>query len=177
MASNDARDSVTTDSKTGGEHEEVADRNVSVDADSSSAEGSGHSAGAVPGAAAVVSAGLGLSSVTGNSLSDMLRAREEIAGQIEVGIGGGGDQIEAFFGAPWDMAAVVNGLFGLIAVFVGGVLLAAHARRADSRTWVKALALGGVALGAIGLLVAGGTYFDLFGAPPELPSPPMPPTG
>lgn len=134
----------------------------------SAAPGGGFAAGS----AAVVSAGLALCSLVGTPLSDMLRSREELIGQIESSTGGGGDQIDAFYSAPWHTAALVNGIFALVAVVVGGVLLAAHARRADTRPWVKAVALGGVVLGGLGLIVAGGMYFDLFANAPELPSQP-----
>ncbi|WP_351237105.1 hypothetical protein [Streptomyces sp. NPDC002133] len=130
--------------------------------------------GFAAGAAAVVSAGLGLCSLTGTPLSDMLRSRKELIGQIEAGTGGGVDQIEAFYGAPWHTAALLNGIFALAAVVIGGVLLAMHAGRASTRPWVKAVALGGVVLGAIGLLVAGGMYLDLFASAPELPTSPRP---
>jgi hypothetical protein len=133
--------------------------------------------GFVAGGFAIVSAGLGLSSLTGTALGDMLRSRKEIMGQIEASTGGGGDQIEAFYGAPWHTAALVNGILALVAVLIGGVLLAALARRVDTRPWVKAVALGGVVLGAVGILVAGGMYLDLFAAQPELPATPMPGTG
>lgn len=122
------------------------------------------------GAAAVVSAGLGLSSLTGTSLGDMLRSRAEIAGQIKAGTGGGGNPVEALYGTPWHTAALVNGLFALVAVLVGGVVLAAYARRADPRPWVRAMALGGAVLGVIGLLVSGGMYLDLFAGQPVMPT-------
>lgn len=132
--------------------------------------------GFLTGAAAVLSAGIGVSSLTGTSLSEMLRSRQEVIGQIEAGSGGGGgDQVQALYGTPWHTTAVVNGVFALIAVLIGGALLAVHAKRADTRPWVKAVALGGVVLGTLGLLVAGGMYFDLFGAQPELPAMPQQP--
>ncbi|SNR28004.1 hypothetical protein SAMN06265360_101152 [Haloechinothrix alba] len=143
----------------------------------SAATGTGSAGGFAAGAGAVISAGLGLASLTGTSLGEMLKTRKEIIGQIESGTGGGGDQIEAFYGAPWDVAALINGITGLIAVVLGGVLLAALARRADAHTWVKAVALGGAVLGVIGLLVAGGMYFDLFASAPELPQQPAPGMG
>ncbi|WP_181766731.1 hypothetical protein [Streptomyces albidus (ex Kaewkla and Franco 2022)] len=136
------------------------------------------SSGLGAGAAAVVSAALGLSSLTGTSLSEMLRERKQLIGQIESsaqppsGGGGGGDQISALYGAPWHASALFNGIFALLAVVVGGVLLALVANRAETRSWVKSVALGGVILGVIGLLIAGGMYFDLFASPPKVPGQP-----
>jgi hypothetical protein len=144
----------------------------------SSSEGSDNAAGTADGvgagAAAVVSAGLALCALTGTGIGDMLRARAEIVGQIEASVSGGAvDQVEAFYGSPWDTAALVNGAVALVAVVIGGVLLIAHSGRPTTRAWVRAVALGGVVLGGIGLLVAVGMYFDLFVAAPELPPTPQ----
>ncbi|MFI7242401.1 hypothetical protein [Streptomyces qinglanensis] len=128
------------------------------------------------GAVAVLSAGLGLASLTGTSFSDMLRERKSLIGQIESSAQGSGgsasDQVNALYGAPWHAAAVVNGIFAVLAVAVGALLLAALTGRSRARGWVKAVALGGVLLGLVGLLVAGGMYFDLFAAQPEVPAAP-----
>ncbi|HEV7629055.1 MAG TPA: hypothetical protein VGO89_21405 [Streptomyces sp.] len=136
------------------------------------------------GAAAVVSAGLGLASLTGTSLSEMLRERKQMIAQIEASSqqqGGGAspsDQITAAFSAPWHATALFNGVFALLAVVVGGVLFARVAKQADSRSWVKSVALGGVILGVLGLLVAGGMYFDILAGPPTAPeAPAAPPAG
>ncbi|MGP3986412.1 hypothetical protein [Streptomyces sp. 3N207] len=131
------------------------------------------------GAVAVVSAGLGLASLTGTSFSEMLRERKSLIGQIESGAQGGSggsaaDQVNSVYGAPWHAAAVVNGIFALLAVVVGGLLLATLSGRPEARGWVKAVSLGGVLLGVIGLVVAGGMYFDLFAAQPEVPTPSAP---
>jgi hypothetical protein len=140
--------------------------------------------GAGVGAAAVISGALGLISLTGSPLSDMVRERKQVVGQVsqakQGGGGAGGDQIEMIYRAPWHAAAMVNGVLAFLAVVVGGVLLAAVARRVDVRTWVKGAAAGGVALGVIGLVVAGGMYFDLFGgwpSMPPMPQQPQTPTG
>lgn len=134
----------------------------------------GTSDGAGAGAAAVVSAGLAVSALTGTGIGDMLKARAEIVGQIEASVSGGAvDQVEALYGRPWDTAALVNGAVALVAVLIGGVVLAAHSGRPTTRPWVRAVALGGVVLGGIGLLVAAGMYFDLFVAAPALPQMPQ----
>lgn len=135
------------------------------------------SSGFLAGTGAVVGAGLGVASVTGTSLTDMLLARKEIIGQIDAVTGGGGDQVQALYGAPWETAAVVNGVFALIAALLCGVVLALTARQAGSSSWIKAVALGGAVLGVIGLLVSGGMYFDLFGSQPTVPAQPMMPPG
>jgi hypothetical protein len=144
----------------------------------SSQEGDDDAAGAAegvgPGAAAVVSAGLAVSALTGTGIGDMLRARAEIVGQIEASVSGGAvDQVDVLYGRPWDTAALVNGAVALVAVVIGGVLLAAQSGRPTTRPWVRAVALGGVVLGGIGLVVAAGMYLDLFVAAPQLPQAPQ----
>lgn len=125
------------------------------------------------GAGAIVSAGLGLVSLTGTGVSDMLRSRQEIVGQIEASVGGGAiDQVAAFYGSPWHTAALANGTFALLAVIAGGLLLVAGAGRPTTQSWVRAIALGGVVLGGIGIIVAAGMYFDLFAPQPVLPATP-----
>ncbi|NGO74012.1 hypothetical protein G5C65_37990, partial [Streptomyces sp. SB3404] len=134
-------------------------------------EGARASAGWIGGALAVVSAGLGLASLTGTSLSEMLRERKQLIGQIESSAqssqGSGSEAVDAAYGAPWHAAAAINGVVAALAVALGAVLLALTARSADTRTWVKAVAAGGVVLGVLGLLVAGGMYFDLFADQPS----------
>lgn len=126
----------------------------------------------ITGALALVSAALGLASLTGTSLGDMMRAREELLGQITAATGGQIDQIQALYGAPWHAVALVNLTIAVLAVIVGAVLLAVRGRNAGTPSWVKALALGGTVLGVIGLLISGGMYLDLFAAAPQLPAMP-----
>ncbi|MGW8379565.1 hypothetical protein [Streptomyces sp. ODS28] len=125
------------------------------------------------GAAAIISAGLGLASITGTSLSEQMQARKQLMGQIESQMGGpgggGGDQIQAMYGGPWHMTALFNGMFALAAVLVGGVLLGVLAGRAHRGGWARPVALGGLLLGVIGLVVCGGMFFDLFAPAPKIP--------
>ncbi|WP_224402921.1 hypothetical protein [Pseudonocardia sp. ICBG1034] len=130
------------------------------------------SGGGLAGAGAVVAAGLGLASLTGTSVGDMLRERESLVGQIQAATGGPGDTIESFYGAPWDVAAVVNGVVALVAVLVGLVLVLGPAARPAAGAWVRPVALGGLVLGVLGLLVSGGMYLDLFASTPVLPQMP-----
>ncbi|MCM3846990.1 hypothetical protein ND486_12390 [Pseudonocardia sp. DR1-2] len=130
------------------------------------------SGGGLAGAGAVVAAGLGLASLTGTSVGDMLRERESLVGQIQAATGSPGDTIESFYGAPWDVAAVVNGVVALVAVLVGLVLVLGPAARPAAGAWVRPVALGGLVLGVLGLLVSGGMYLDLFASTPVLPQMP-----
>lgn len=133
------------------------------------------STGTVAGGGAVVGAGLGLASLLGTPLSDMLRDRAQLLGQIESFSGMSGDQVDAFYGAPWHTAALVNGVVALIAVVVGAVLLFGPVRKPGAPTWARPVALGGLVLGVLGLFVAGGMYIDLFAAQPTLPAMPAMP--
>ncbi|GAA2631461.1 hypothetical protein [Streptomyces axinellae] len=148
-----------------------AEREAALDAaERERAAGRGWGAGA----AAVVSAGFGLASLTGTSFGEMLRERKQLIGQISSGAQGSGgsatEQVNALYGAPWHAAAVVNGIFAVLAVIVGGILLAVLNGRAGARPWMKAVGLGGLVLGVVGLIVAGGMYFDLFAAQPQVPA-------
>ena len=143
-----------------------------ADRDAAAGQSARPSTGALAGGGAVVSAGLGLASLTGTSLTDMLRDRQQLIGQIEAATGMPGDQIQSFYGAPWHTAAMVNGIVALIAVVVGAVLMLGPARKPGAPAWARPVALGGVVLGVLGLLVSGGMYLDLFAAQPALPAMP-----
>ncbi|MFP5072479.1 hypothetical protein ACLFMI_22785 [Pseudonocardia nantongensis] len=140
------------------------------------AAGAKSSDGALVGTAALVSAGLGLVSLTGSPLAEMMRAREELLGQIAAFSGGGGaDQIETLYGAPWHTAALVNGVFALLAAIVGAVLAFGPARKPGAPGWARAASLAGLVLGVLGIIVAGGMYIDLFAAAPQMPAMPTMP--
>ncbi|MDX2818037.1 hypothetical protein PV410_36815 [Streptomyces sp. PA03-5A] len=127
-------------------------------------------AGVVPGAAAVVGAALGLASLTGTWLGTVLAERRQLVGQINTSSGSAAQQIEQIYGGPWHTTAAVNGVCALIALVVlGAVLLAGR----NAAPWVRAVAWGGLALGALGLCVALGTWFDLFGGLPSVAEAPV----
>ena len=158
-----AMSSETTSAATGG-------------ATAGAAAGAKSSDGALVGTAALVSAGLGLVSLTGSPLAEMMRAREELLGQIAAFSGGGGaDQIETLYGAPWHTAALVNGVFALLAAIVGAVLAFGPARKPGAPGWARAASLTGLVLGVLGIIVAGGMYIDLFAGAPQMPTMPTMP--
>lgn len=127
-------------------------------------------AGVVPGAAAVVGAALGLASLTGTWLGTVLAERRQLIGQINTSSGSPAQQIEQIYGAPWHTTAAVNGICALAALVVlGAVLLAGR----TAAPWVRAVAWGGLALGVLGLCVAAGTWFDLFGGLPSVAGTPV----
>ncbi|KAB2974926.1 hypothetical protein F8R89_24760 [Streptomyces sp. SS1-1] len=122
------------------------------------------------GAAAVVSAALALVSLTGGWLGTVAAARETLIGQLETSSQADvATQIKAVYGDAWQTSALVAGLFAVVALIVGVVVLARPAFGAPGApqpAWIKSVAWGGVVLGVIGLLLAVLKYTDaLLGLP------------
>ncbi|CAM5401871.1 MULTISPECIES: hypothetical protein [Streptomyces] len=118
------------------------------------------------GAAAVVSAALGIVALTGAWTGRVAAERETLIGQIQTSGGGSAaQQISEIYGDAWHTTALVNGLFAVLALLVGVFVLVRPAFGTPSErpqpTWIRAVALAGVALGAIGVLISAGMYFDL----------------
>lgn len=133
-----------------------------------------HGVGA--GAAAVVSAALGIVALTGAWTGRVAAERETLIGQIQTSGGGSpAQQISEIYGDAWHTTALVNGVFAVLALLVGVFVLVRPAFGTPSErprpTWVRAVALAGVALGAIGVLISAGMYFDLFMALPTAGAP------
>ncbi|MFD5053983.1 hypothetical protein [Streptomyces tendae] len=122
------------------------------------------------GAGAVVSAGLGIVSLTGSWVGTVASARESLMGQLQTSSSSDvGTLIEKGYGNAWQATAVWGGIFALVALIVGVVVLARPAFGAPGRPqapWIKSVAWAGVALGVIGLLLAVLKYTDvLLGLP------------
>lgn len=122
------------------------------------------------GAGAVVSAGLGIVSLTGSWVGTVASARESLMGQLQTSSSSDvGTLIEKGYGNAWQATALWGGIFALVALIVGVVVLARPAFGAPGRPqapWIKSVAWAGVALGVIGLLLAVLKYTDvLLGLP------------
>jgi hypothetical protein len=122
------------------------------------------------GAAAVVSAALGLVSLTGSWVGTVAAARQNLIGQLETTQNASvAKQIQAVYGDAWQTTALWAGLFALTALIVGVVTLARPAFGTPGRVqapWIKSVAWAGVALGVIGLFLAVLKYTDvLLGLP------------
>ncbi|MFE1589490.1 hypothetical protein [Streptomyces sp. NPDC059402] len=122
------------------------------------------------GAGAVVSAGLGIVSLTGSWVGTVASARESLMGQLQTSSSSNvGTLIEKGYGNAWQATAMWGGVFALVALVVGVVVLARPAFGAPGRPqapWIKSVAWAGVALGVIGLLLAVLKYTDvLLGLP------------
>ncbi|MFJ8311154.1 MULTISPECIES: hypothetical protein [unclassified Streptomyces] len=129
-------------------------------------------AGFGTGAAAVVAGALGAVSLSGTWMGKTLSERQTLIGQIKTAQSStAAQQIQEIYGNSWHTTALVNGVFALLALVVGGCALARPAfgtpGRADQPVWVKAVALAGVVLGVLGLLISAAMYLDLFAALPS----------
>ncbi|PBC61045.1 hypothetical protein BKI49_26090 [Streptomyces sp. Tue6028] len=117
------------------------------------------------GAAAVVSAGLGVVSLTGSWVATVAAARETLVGQLQTSSSASvAKQVKEVYGDAWAATALVGGLFALAALIVGVVVLARPAFGAPGRpqaAWIKSVAWAGVALGVIGLVLAVAKYSDI----------------
>ncbi|OLZ64929.1 hypothetical protein AV521_33790 [Streptomyces sp. IMTB 2501] len=122
------------------------------------------------GAGAVVSAALGLVSLSGGWIGTIAGAREQLVGQLRTpSTAGVATQIKAVYGNAWHSTALWAGLFALAALLTGVVVLARPAFGVPGRPqapWIKSVAWAGVCLGVIGLLLAVLKYSDaLLGLP------------
>ncbi|MFF2216499.1 hypothetical protein [Streptomyces antibioticus] len=123
------------------------------------------------GAGAVVSAALGLVSLTGSWIGTVAGARQTLVGQLKSSSGSASvaEQIQAVYGDAWQTTALWGGLFALAALVTGVVVLARPAFGSPARPqapWIKSVSWAGIALGVIGLLLAVLKYTDaLLGLP------------
>jgi sterol desaturase/sphingolipid hydroxylase (fatty acid hydroxylase superfamily) len=106
-----------------------------------------------------------------------MSARQELIGQLKARSLPPPEQLAALYGSPWHTTAAVNGAFALIAVLVAAAVLLKPRLRPGKPTapWVTAVAWGALALGVIGLLIAGAVALGLFAGVPAVPSGPSGP--
>ncbi|WP_217162343.1 hypothetical protein [Streptomyces sp. AC512_CC834] len=153
-----------TDETDGSDETDGIDKADGIDGTEAGPTGVGQGAGAV------VSAGLGIVSLTGSWVGTLASARESLIGQLETSSTSDvGTMIEKGYGNAWHATALWGGVFALVALIVGVVVLARPAFGAPGRPqapWIKSVAWAGVALGVIGLLLAVLKYTDvLLGLP------------
>ncbi len=147
--------------------QDVLDEDAEADDDETVADEVGtRPAGVGQGAAAVVSAGLGIVALTGSWVGTIASARTSLIGQLETSqTASVATQVKEVYGDAWHATALVGGVFALLALVVGALVLARPAFGAPGRVqapWIKSVAWGGVALGVLGLLIAVAKYTDLF---------------
>ncbi|MET8857804.1 hypothetical protein [Streptomyces sp. NPDC004579] len=147
-------------------NEDVEERDE-ADADLAALDESeaGRDGGVGQGAAAVVSAALGLVSLTGSWVSTVAAARETLVGQLQTSSTASvATQVKEVYGDAWATTALVGGLFALVALIVGVVVLVRPAFGAPGRpqaAWIKSVAWAGVSLGVVGLVLAVAKYSDI----------------
>jgi hypothetical protein len=146
-----------------GEQDEAVLRKGSSDA----------SAGVGQGAAAIVSAGLGLVSLTGSWLGTIAQARDSLYGQLQMASNPSvATQIKQVYADSWNVNALVGGLFALTALLVGVAVLVRPAfgdpDRAPQTPWIKSVAWAGISLGFIGLVLAALKFSDILLAMPTV---------
>lgn len=132
--------------------QELGEELAANETDAASGDGVG------AGAAAVVSAGLGLAALTGTWMGKVTSERETLIGQIQAQGGTAAQQINEIYADAWHATALVNGVFAFLALIVAVLVLV----RPQRPGWVRAVALAGAVLGAIGMFLSAGMYFDLF---------------
>lgn len=155
--------------------QERHDDDLGLDLDLDEDEALKESSGLGTAAAAVVSVGLGIVSLSGAWSGRVAAERETLIGQFKTSSGAtAAQQISEIYGDAWHATALVNGLFGLLALFVGVYVLVRPAFGAPSAHpqpgWIRAVAKGGIALGLLGVLIAVCMYFDLIVALPTAPA-------
>ncbi|WP_328553260.1 MULTISPECIES: hypothetical protein [unclassified Streptomyces] len=132
--------------------------------------GTARDTGVGQGAAAVVSAGLGVVSLTGSWVATVAAARETLVGQLRTSSTASvATQVKEVYGDAWATTALIGGLFALAALIVGVVVLVRPAFGAPGKpqaAWIKSVAWAGVSLGVVGLVLAVAKYSDvLLGLP------------
>jgi hypothetical protein len=146
-----------------GEPAESADATATTDADEDPKAAGPTGVG--QGAGAVVSAALGVVSLTGGWVGTVASARETLVGQLRTSSSASvATQIKEVYGDAWHAAALWGGFFALLALVVGVVVLARPAFGTPGppqAAWIKSVAWGGVALGVLGLLLAVAKYTDI----------------
>ncbi|MEU2439837.1 hypothetical protein ABZ595_27190 [Streptomyces rubradiris] len=123
------------------------------------------------GAGAVVSAALGLVSLTGGWIGTVASAREQLIGQLRTSTSASvGTQLQEVYGDAWHTTALWAGLFALAALITAVVVLVRPAFGAPGRpqaAWIRSVAWAGLSLGVIGLLLAVLKYSDALLAVPS----------
>jgi hypothetical protein len=126
----------------------------------------------IAGAGAIAAAGLGLVSLTGSWLGNVLAQRQTLIGQIATANAKADAIIKQQYTNPWHRTAFVSLGFALAALVVAAatLFLGRFAAAAQPPVWVRAVAWGALALGVVGLGVSAAMYFDVFAGPITVPA-------
>ncbi|KOU77014.1 membrane protein [Streptomyces sp. MMG1533] len=126
------------------------------------------------GAGAVVSAALGVVSLTGGWIGNLAAQKENLLSQMENSSQNSSvaTLLKEGYGDVWNVTALYGGMFALAALIVGVVVLIRPAFGAPGKpqaAWIKSVSWAGVALGVIGLLLAVLKYTDVLVSLPSAP--------
>ncbi|MEU6668774.1 hypothetical protein [Streptomyces sp. NPDC046727] len=161
----EAADAEAADAEEGQEAEEGAEAGAEDGAADPAPSGIGQGAGAV------VSAALGLVSLSGGWIGTVASAREQLIGQLRTSSSASvATQLKEVYGDAWHTTALWAGLFALTALITGVVVLARPAFGAPGRpqaAWIRSVAWAGVSLGVVGLILAVLKYSDALLALPS----------
>ena len=127
--------------------------------------------GFVSGAFGLTSLVLAVVSLTGGWLGTVYGARAEYVAELKTKTQSTQASLDAFH-SSWHGQAALGGIFALAALLFGAGVLASPALLLSGKTpgWARATALGGLILGAIGLLLAILAWFNIIA--PGLTAPP-----
>ncbi|WP_314218991.1 hypothetical protein [Streptomyces zaehneri] len=118
------------------------------------------------GAGAVVSAALGLVSLTGGWIGTIAAQKESLLSQMQNSsqTSSVATLLKEGYGDVWKVQALYSGIFALVALLVGVFVLVRPAFGAPGKpqaAWIKSVSWAGVSLGVIGLLIAVLKYTDV----------------
>ncbi|MDT0481330.1 hypothetical protein [Streptomyces doebereineriae] len=117
------------------------------------------------GAGAVVSAALGLVSLTGSWVGTIAAQKESLLSQMHNSqTSNVSTLLKEGYGDVWNVQALYGGIFALVALIVGVVVLVRPAFGAPGKpqaVWIKSVSWAGVTLAVIGLLIAVLRYSDV----------------
>ncbi|WP_200308831.1 hypothetical protein [Streptomyces adelaidensis] len=126
------------------------------------------SSGVGQGAGAIVSAALATIALSGSWVGTVAAEREQITGNLEMQAATNATvatQLEAVYGNAWQATALWSGVFALLALLVGVVVLVRPAFGVPGKpqpVWIKSVAWAGVSLGVFGLILAALKYSDVW---------------
>ncbi|MYR42303.1 hypothetical protein [Streptomyces sp. SID5910] len=172
VAATEAAENPAADGDATAADDHAVDKNdAETDTDTGAAAKAGPT-GVGQGAGAVVSAGLGIVSLTGSWVGTVASARQSVFGQLETSQSSKVQtMLDKGYGEAWQATALWGGVFALVALIVGVVVLVRPAFGAPGKpqaAWIKSVSWGGVALGVIGLLLAVLKYTDVLLAVPSV---------
>jgi hypothetical protein len=117
------------------------------------------------GAGAVVSAALGFVSLTGSWVGTIAAQKESLLSQMKNSqTSNVSTLLKEGYGDVWNVQALYAGIFALVALIVGVVVLVRPAFGAPGKpqaVWIKSVSWAGVTLAVIGLLIAVLKYTDV----------------